>query len=736
MRATIRRSLGGALVGLVLLGLSASAAEAFPNWLTDFTTRYGNTGTQAAACQVCHVQPGGGNNFNPYGNALLATALGPAAAFAAVEGQNSDGAAGLNLAEIQAGAQPGWCVVGTPGCNNGGSTPPGGVLLDPVSGNQPPVANAGPAQSVNVGATVMLDGTASSDPDGGLLTYSWTFLTRPAGSTASLTNPTTVHPTFVADASGSYTLQLVVNDGTANSAPATVTIAAAPAQNLPPTANAGAAQTVTVGQTVTLSGSGSSDPDGNPLTYSWSLVSRPAGSAATLTGATTVGPTFVADAAGQFVVQLVVNDGTANSAPATVTITTASAANRPPTANAGPAQTVNVGATVTLSGSGSSDPDGNPLTYAWSFVSVPAGSAATLTGATTVGPTFVADAAGQFVVQLVVNDGTVSSAPTTVVIGAAVVNQPPTANAGPAQTVAVGATVTLDGSGSSDPNGNPLTYSWSFVSRPAGSAAALANPTGLHPTFVADVAGQYVVGLVVNDGTVNSLNTANVVITTASATENKRPIANAGPAQTLNAGVTVTLDGSGSSDPNGDPLTYSWSFVSRPSGSAATLANPTDVHPTFVADVAGRYRVRLIVRDGVKSSAPATVTITALEVPGPADLSIVTFKATEQVRLGRNQSVRFRVVVRDAKRTGLTIPGGVPATLVGVQNGAEVYRQVVTASTPPRRAVALTFPPYTPTAMGRITWTLTIEDSGPAHNSATEKTKVKGPKGEEPQEDD
>jgi len=214
------------------------------------------------------------------------------------------------------------------------------------------------------------------------------------------------------------------------------------------------------------------------------------------------------------VVQLLVNNATQNSAPATVTIT-AGVQVLPPVANAGPNQAVAVGQLVTLDGSGSSDPGGHLLTYSWSFSSQPAGSTATLTNPTTAHPTFTADAAGNFVAQLIVNNGTQNSAPASVIIAATAANLPPVANAGPNQAVAVGSLVTLDGSKSSDPQGQALTYSWLFVSIPTGSVATLTNPTTVNPTFTADMAGVYVVGLTVSDGTLSSAQ-SNVPITAGS----------------------------------------------------------------------------------------------------------------------------------------------------------------------------------------------------------------------------
>lgn len=545
------------------------------------------------------------------------------------------------------GVPPALNSTGTFYKNNGATT-----AMCPVT-NTPPVANAGQNQTVALGTTVTLDGTASSDIDGNPLSYKWSFTSIPAGSGATLANSTTAKPTFLADKAGQYIVQLIVNDGTVNSAPASVTISTA---NTAPVANAGPNQTVAVGTTVTLNGSGSTDADGNPLTYQWSFVSKPTGSAAALSSGTTIKPTFIADKAGDYLIRLIVNDGTVNSAQSTVTVTTSNTA---PVANAGPDQTVTAGATVTLDGSGSSDVDGNPLTFDWTFLSVPNGSQAAFSNPTAVKPTFKADIAGQYIAQLIVNDGTVNSSPDTVTITTTGANTAPVANAGPDQTVSLGSTVQLDGSASKDADGNALRYQWALTGKPAGSKATLSNATTMMASFVADMAGQYVAQLTVNDGLVNSA-ADTVTITTAGG--NTPPTANAGPDQSVALGGTVTLDGSGSMDADGNALTFLWSLTTKPLNSAAVLSDPSAMRPTFTADLSGEYIAQLIVNDGTTSSTPDTVIVKTTTPPTATGVYIQrarwngsTGKLTVTGRAPKTTTVEIRDAASGAILTTATV---------------------------------------------------------------------------------
>ncbi len=185
------------------------------------------------------------------------------------------------------------------------------------------------------------------------------------------------------------------------------------------------------------------------------------------------------------------------------------------------------------------------------------------------------------------------------------INTPPVAYAGPDQLITeLGNMVQLDGTKSYDEEGDVFTYQWSMIGKPAGSSADMSNSASSKPTFIADVQGAYTVRLVVSDPWASGA-PDDVVVSFL----NVKPVANAGSSQSAIAGDTVTLNGSGSSDANGDPLTFQWSFASIPAGSMSVVSSPTTTVTTFVPDLPGLYIARLIVNDGYVNSDPSTVQV-------------------------------------------------------------------------------------------------------------------------------
>jgi hypothetical protein len=137
---------------------------------------------------------------------------------------------------------------------------------------------------------------------------------------ATLSSTSVSKPTFTADAVGTYVASLIVNDGKADSAAVASTTVIAEALNVAPVANAGPAQTVLIGSTVSLTGAASSDANADRLTYKWILTTKPTGSTASLSSSSAVSPTFKADVEGVFVASLIVNDGKVDSTTSTVPI--------------------------------------------------------------------------------------------------------------------------------------------------------------------------------------------------------------------------------------------------------------------------------------------------------------------------------------------------------------------------------------------------------------------------------
>ncbi|HKZ63454.1 MAG TPA: PKD domain-containing protein, partial [Thermoplasmata archaeon] len=433
--------------------------------------------------------------------------------------------------------------------------------------DNPPTALAVATPMIGfIGTPFLFDATGSTD-DVGVTAYLWDF-----GDTATGTNPLSTH---AYTARGTFTVSLTVSDTAGQNDTDTLTIQI---ENRAPTASAIATTPpIYRGQIVVLDGTGSSDPDGDSLTFSWRQVSGPEVS---LTGANTATASFVPTELGSYGFNLTVDDGFGGSDEASVMVTVL---NRNPVADAGPDQPAAAkNIVLTLDASASSDPDGDALTYAWT---APLGI--TLSDANSPTPTFTATRSDTYTFLLQVDDGLGGVATDTVVV--TVLNTPPVAVANAPATAAKYAPVSLDGTASSDPDGDALTYVWTRVS---GPFVTINGQDGALAAFTPAVSGTYGFRLTVDDGDVGGTATDDVVVTAT----NAAPIAAAGPDQVgVFRGATVTLDGTGSSDPDGDPLTYSWTQTSGP---AVALAGANTVTPSFTPAAAGTHVFALTVDDG------------------------------------------------------------------------------------------------------------------------------------------
>lgn len=360
------------------------------------------------------------------------------------------------------------------------------------------IAPAGPI-SVAAGTTVQLSGSTSSDPDGHLLHYRWSFAAVPLGSKSQINEPAAVNPSFMPDRPGDYVVRLVVDDGAHGNASEPVENVVTVAGDCTPVANAGSDRTADQLASVQLDGSGSDSPCGRTLAYAWAFTSMPAASAAVINDGSLAAPAFVADLGGTYTLSLVVTDTEGlSSAADTVLVTVGSCV---PTANpATPLAGELQGDTVQLAGGTPAELCGMPVVkWRWSFSSRPEGSLASLSSQADRNPTFVADLPGSYVLKLeVTNSGGLTSPMATVDV-------PGVGSCVPVPGIAADSARTVDGETvrladvSTSPCGRSLAPAWKIVSAPSGSLAALTDAGSKTPAFDADLPGDYVVRLVVTD---------------------------------------------------------------------------------------------------------------------------------------------------------------------------------------------------------------------------------------------
>ena len=489
---------------------------------------------------------------------------------------------------------------------------PNGIVSSPPP-NKPPVAITGAAATITVPGNPTLDGTKSYDPDGTIVGYGWVQLTGIGGTIVTPTGSTTLVTGLTP---GTYIYKLTVTDDSNATAYALDTIFVKSATILPPIANAGADQTITLpANTVTVDGSASKDQNNGGVISSWSWIQSSGPSGATITSPTTATTTITGLQAGVYVFKLLVTDSDSASAYDSVIVTVNPATNIPPVANAGASKSIILPVnTVNLDGSLSSDPDGTIVSYAWVQISGP--SPSNITNPDSAITAVNNMVAGQYIFELTVTDnsGAVSKAQVKItVVGSG--PQPPIANAGANQTITLPVNqVNMDGSASVAPSGNIVSYTWTQISGP--STATLTAATSTQTSATGLIAGTYQFQLAIVDN--NGITAKDSITITVNPAINIPPVANAGASVIINLPVNTTLlDGSKSSDADGTITAYSWTEISGPNTPGETGANSPTLSLTGL--VAGQYIYQLTVTDnnGATGNAQVKVTVVASANIGP-----------------------------------------------------------------------------------------------------------------------
>jgi dienelactone hydrolase len=441
-----------------------------------------------------------------------------------------------------------------------------------------------------------------------------------------------------------------------------------------PIANAGVDRTVSVSNTISITGT-ATDSDGNIASYAWDQISGP--STATLLNKLTSTVTASALVTGDYLFRLKVTDNSGNTDSDYVRISvTAGVPNIAPIVNAGADQTITLPVNSTAIHGSGKDTDGKVTGFAWTKVS---GGTATLSGVYASILYVTNMTAGVYVFRLTVTDngGAKTSDDVTVTV---INNIAPEANAGADKNITLPVnSVVITGTGT-DSDGSIATYAWSEISGGTSTLSGVATAT-LTATNL--LKGSYVFRLAVTDN--NGATTSDDV--TVTVIENVAPVANAGADRTITLPAnSLTIAGSGA-DSDGTITAYAWTEIS---GSSVTLNGTTTANLAVTNMVAGMYVFRLTVTDngGATQTDDVSVTVNnaAAKVPPVADAGAnkyLTLPTNSITLFGKGTDSDGTVVSyawRKTKGGSATLTNATSATVLitDLAPGAYYFRLTVT----------------------------------------------------------
>jgi Right handed beta helix region/Secretion system C-terminal sorting domain len=509
------------------------------------------------------------------------------------------------------------------------------ITVNPALGvaNVAPSVSAGSNQTITLPTNSVALAASGNDVDGTIVSYLWSKISGPNGSTFSSLNTATTNVSGLTQ--GTHIFKILVTDNGGLTASNTVSItvnAAIPPANIPPTANAGGNQTINLPiNYVTLNGNGA-DVDGTIVNYQWTKLSGPSvgviatpNSASTaITGLTT---------SGNYEYKLTVTDNSGLTASDFIIITVNAAPiipNIAPSVSSGSNQTITLPTNIVSLASSANDVDGTVVEYLWSKVSGPSsGTIVTPNASATLVNGLVQ---GTYVFNILVTDnGGLQASNTVQITILAAANVAPNANAGTNQTITLPNTsVTLNGTGA-DVDGSIVSYEWVKISGP--TTVNILNATSAN-TVINGLSseGVYEFKLLITDnGGLTDTDTVTITVNNIPPPpppQNQAPTANAGSVQSINLpSNSVALAGSGY-DIDGTIISYQWNKISGPPSGIFANANSAT---TLVNGLgAGVFEFRLEVTDNGGLTAADTVVITVNAPPPPVNIAPTVNAGTNQ----------------------------------------------------------------------------------------------------------
>ena len=479
-------------------------------------------------------------------------------------------------------------------------------------GNRAPVASFTHSPTTIYNNTTVNFTNASSDIDGDTLTYQWAY--QAPGSSTWTNFSSTDNPSRVFSTKGTWNIRLTASDGFLSHSVTRPLVVS----NRTPVANFDWNPSTIFNDTTVSFENISTDADGDTLTHQWAY--QVPGSSTWVNFSTAENPSRLFATKGTWNIRLTVNDGTTSHS----VIKSLNVGNRAPVANFthSPA-TIYSDTTVSFTNT-STDPDGDVLSYTWSFQAP--GSSTWTDFSKVKDPSRIFNSKGTWNIRLTVNDGTAAH---STVKSLVVQNRTPVAQFTHSPTTIYSNTTVSFNNTSSDPDGDTLTYQWAY--QQPGSTSWVDFSTVRNPSRVFNIKGTWNIRLTVNDGTTSHAVTRPLIVS------NRNPVADfSWNPTTIYNDTTVNLTNS-SSDLDGDTLTYQWEY--QQPGSTTWVRFSTNENPARLFAIKGSWNIRLTVNDGMASHS-ATKSLNVLNRPPVASIThnpAVVYKDTN-VQLASNAS--------------------------------------------------------------------------------------------------